>query len=224
MDNKQLVALHAAKKVKSGMLVGLGTGSTANFFIDELARLQVEEGLKITAVASSIVSANRARSLGLALTALENIHTVDLYVDGADEITPDYALLKGRGYDLVREKLLARAATEFIVVADPSKLVTHIGEKFAIPIEVMPFAWQLVKARLETIGGVGELRQNVAKDGLAITSYGSLVLDMQFKNISCIELDALLNSTPGVVEHGIFVGLASKILIADSGNITELSV
>ena len=224
MDNKQLVALHAAKSVKSGMLVGLGTGSTANFFIDELARLQIEEGLKVTTVASSVVSANRARSLGLALTALENIVTIDLYVDGADEITPEYALLKGRGYDLVREKLLARAAKEFIVVADPSKLVQHIGEKFAIPVEVMPFAWQLVKARLEAISGVGDLRQNAAKDGLAITSYGSLVLDMKFENISCVDLDSLLNGMPGVVEHGIFAGLATKILIADDGKITELSV
>ena len=224
MDNKQLVALHAAKSVKSGMLVGLGTGSTANFFIDELARMQVEEGLKIITVASSVVSANRARSLGLALTALENIASIDLYVDGADEITPEYALLKGRGYDLVREKLLARAAKEFIVVADPSKLVKHIGEKFAIPIEVMPFAWQLVKARLEAVGGVGDLRQNVAKDGLAITSYGSLVLDMKFENISCTDLNTLLNSTPGVVEHGIFAGLATKVLIADVGEITELSM
>ena len=224
MDNKQLVALHAAKSVKSGMLVGLGTGSTANFFIDELARMQVEEGLKIITVASSVVSANRARSLGLALTALENIASIDLYVDGADEITPEYALLKGRGYDLVREKLLARAAKEFIVVADPSKLVKHIGEKFAIPVEVIPFAWQLVKARLEAVGGVGDLRQNVAKDGLAITSYGSLVLDMKFENISCTDLNALLNSTPGVVEHGIFAGLATKVLIADFGEITELSM
>ena len=224
MDNKQLVALHAVKSVRSGMLVGLGTGSTANFFIDELARLQNEEGLKVTTVASSVVSANRARSLGLSLTALENIASIDLYVDGADEITPEYALLKGRGYDLVREKLLARAAKEFIVVADPSKSVQYIGEKFAIPVEVMPFAWQLVKACLEAAGGLGELRQNAGRDGLVITSYGSLVLDMTFKNISCADLDALLNSMPGVVEHGIFVGLATKILIADNGKITELNV
>lgn len=224
MDNKQLVAIHAAKSVRSGMLVGLGTGSTANFFIDELARLQKEEDLKITTVASSVVSANRARSLGLDLTAFENIHAIDLYVDGADEISPEYALLKGRGYDLVREKLLARAAREFIVVADLSKLVSHIGEKFSIPIEVMPFAWQLVKARLEAMGGVGDLRQNAAKDGLSISSYGSLVLDMKFENYPSIELDILINNTPGVVEHGIFIHLATKILIADAGKITEVNV
>ena len=224
MDNKQLVAHHAVKSVKSGMLVGLGTGSTANFFIDELARLQNEAGLSITTVASSVVSAHRARRLGLKLTALENIESIDLYIDGADEITPEYSLLKGRGYDLVREKLLARAAKEFIVVADPSKLVSHIGEKFSIPIEVMPFAWQLVKAQLERLGGVGELRQNVAKDGLSITSHGSLVLDMKFEHISCADLNTLLNSMPGVVEHGIFIGLATKILIADAGKITEVIV
>ncbi|MBA3696510.1 MAG: ribose 5-phosphate isomerase A, partial [Methylotenera sp.] len=126
MNDKQLVALQAAKYVKDGMLVGLGTGSTANYFIEELARCQQQEGLKITTVASSTISAQKAQSLQLPIVALEHISSIDLYVDGADEIDPQRTLLKGRGSDLVKEKLLAKAATQFIAVADESKLVSHI--------------------------------------------------------------------------------------------------
>ena len=222
MNDKQLVAVHAAKKVQNDMLVGLGTGSTANYFIEELARRQREEQLKVTTIASSQVSMIKAQSLGLSVIALNQVDSIDLYVDGADEITPDNTLLKGRGYDLVLEKLLAKAATQFLVVADKSKLVARIGTNFAIPIEVMPMAWKTAKRSLELAGGVGDLRQNAAKDGLAISSHGSLVLDMQF-DVSITEenLNHLINNTPGVVEHGIFRGLARGILIAADGMIEE---
>jgi ribose 5-phosphate isomerase A len=222
MNDKQLVALQAAKYVRSGMLVGLGTGSTANYFIEELARLYSNHGLKITTVASSTISAQFAQSLALPIVALEHISTIDLYVDGADEITPDMTLLKGRGSDLVKEKLLAKAAIQFIAVADSSKLVSHIGSNFPIPIEVIPFAWQLTKRSLEAIGGIGNLRPNAAKDGFWITSHGSYVLDMKFHNHHDAGiLNALINNTPGVVEHGIFYDLTDAILIADNGTVTE---
>jgi len=220
MNDKQAVALEAASYVKNDMIVGLGTGSTANYFIDALAERQRTEHLRITTVASSNISMIKAQSAGLTVLSLSQLSQIDLYVDGADEITPDNALLKGRGYDLVMEKLLAKAAKQFIVVADKSKLVSRIGENFAIPIEVMPFAWQAAKRSLEAIGGVGELRQNVAKDGLSITSYGSLVLDMRFDaSLDADRLNALINNIPGVIEHGIFAKLASTILIADQGQI-----
>ncbi len=222
INDKYTVAIHAAKYVKSGMLVGLGTGSTANYFIEELARRQLEENLKVTAIASSNISMIKAQSLGLNVIGLTQVSEIDLYVDGADEITPDMTLLKGRGYDLVLEKLLAKAAKQFLVVADKSKLVPRIGSNFAIPIEVMPVAWKAAKRNLEAAGGVGELRQNVAKDGLTVTSHGSLVLDMTFdKSISENALNQLINNTPGVVEHGIFYGLSSCVLIADNGSIEE---
>ncbi|MDD2833580.1 MAG: ribose-5-phosphate isomerase RpiA [Methylotenera sp.] len=222
MNDKQLVALHAAKHVKHDMLVGLGTGSTANYFIEELARLAREEHLKLTTVASSTISAQKAQSLNLPIVALEHISSIDLYVDGADEITPDKTLLKGRGSDLVKEKLLAKAARQFIAVADASKLVTHIGENFAIPIEVIPFAWQLAKKSLDQIGAVGGLRPNAAKDGYWVTSHGSYVLDMKFaENTDAKELNALINNIPGVVEHGIFHNLADIVLIARDGRVTE---
>ena len=222
MNDKQIVAIHAAKYVKSGMLVGLGTGSTANYFIEELARRQKDENLKVTAIASSQVSMIKAQSLGLNVIALAQVAEIDLYVDGADEITPDMTLLKGRGYDLVLEKLLAKAAKQFLVVADNSKLVERIGTNYAIPIEVMPMAWKTAKRTLEAAGGVGDLRPNAAKDGLSISSHGSLVLDMMFdKSITESALNQLINNTPGVVEHGIFYGLTSVVLIAGDGTVEE---
>lgn len=222
INDKQAVAIHAASYVKNDMLIGLGTGSTANYFIEELAWRQREENLQVTTIASSIVSMIKAQNLGLNVIALNQISEIDLYVDGADEITPNMTLLKGRGYDLVLEKLLAKAAKQFLVVADKSKLVERIGTNFSIPIEVMPMAWKAAKRSLEAISGMGDLRQNVAKDGLTVTSHGSLVLDMVFdQSITEAQLNQLINDTPGVVEHGIFCELASGILIAENGRVTE---
>jgi ribose 5-phosphate isomerase A len=220
MNDKQAVALEAASYVKNDMIVGLGTGSTANYFIEALATRQQQENLRITTVASSNISMIKAQSAGLKVLSLAQLSQIDLYVDGADEITADNSLLKGRGYDLVMEKLLAKAAKEFIVVADKSKLVSRIGENYPIPVEVMPFAWQAAKRSIEALGGSGDLRPNAAKDGLCITSHGSLVLDMRFDaSIDSHQLNALLNNVPGVVEHGVFARLASRILIADQGKI-----
>jgi ribose 5-phosphate isomerase A len=222
MNDKQLVAIHAARFVQNGMLVGLGTGSTANYFIEELARRQQQENLVVTTIASSNISMIKAQTQGLKVIGLQQVSAIDLYVDGADEITPTMSLLKGRGYDLVMEKLLAKAAQRFLVVADQSKMVAKIGTNFPIPIEVMPNAWQTAKRSLEQLGGVGDLRPNVAKDGLCMTSYGSLVLDMRFDpSISEATLNQWLNNTPGVVEHGIFYDLAHGVLIADQGHVEE---
>lgn len=222
MNDKQLVAIHAAKFVENDMLVGLGTGSTANYFIEELARRQQEDGLKVTTISSSNVSMIKAQNLGLNVIGIQQVNSIDLYIDGADEITPDLVLLKGRGYDLVMEKLLAKAAKQFLVVADKTKLVGKIGSNFPIPIEVMPFAWQATLKSIEAAGGTGHLRENVAKDGLCMTSHGSLVLDMKFsQSIDAADLNHLLNDIPGVVEHGIFHSLASAVLVAHEGTVEE---
>ena len=137
MNDKQAVALEAASYVQHDMIVGLGTGSTANYFIEALAERQKTEQLRVTTVASSNISMIKAQSAGLTVLSLSQLSQIDLYVDGADEITPDNTLLKGRGYDLVMEKLLAKAAKQFIVVADKSKLVDRIGTNYPIPIEVI---------------------------------------------------------------------------------------
>jgi len=223
MNDKEQVANHAAQLVQNGMLVGLGTGSTADLFIEGLARRIKNEDLKITAVASSVVSTIKAQSLGIPLTAIEHIKYVDLYVDGADEVTADNILLKGQGADLVKEKLLARSSKQFVVLIDQTKTVNKIGEKFPVPIEVMPFAWQMVKEQLEKLSGKGSLRQN-GKGGFAVSSHGSLILDMTFAHsMDSHQLDQILNNIPGVVEHGIFINLASIVLLAKNGNVSELT-
>ena len=218
MNDKELVAFEAAKLAKNGMVIGLGTGSTANYFIEHLAKRQAEEGLSISTVASSTISAIKAESCGLKVVSIGQLKRIDLYVDGADEITPNLSLLKGRGQDLVMEKLLAKAADQFIVVADKSKLVSRIGEKFIIPIEVIPSAWRMVKHQLEKQGAQGDIRLNAGKDNVSISAHGSYVLDMQFPaRINDEALNTLLNNTPGIVEHGVFYGVASQVLIADTG-------
>jgi len=220
MNDKELVAFEAAKLAKNGMLIGLGTGSTANYFIEHLAKRQADEGLSISTVASSTISAIKAESCGLKVVSIAQLSHIDLYVDGADEITPNLNLLKGRGQDLVMEKLLATVAKQFVVVADKSKLVKRIGEKFVIPIEVMPGAWKIVKYQLEQHGATGDIRLNAGQDNVALSAQGNYILDMKFPPSADDQaLNGLLNATPGIVEHGVFYGVASQVLVADKGQI-----
>lgn len=220
MNDKMRVAHFAAQQVSSGMLIGLGTGSTANCFIDALAQRQENEALDCQYVASSIVTMTYASQAGLKLVGIDWVANLDLYVDGADEVAPDLSLLKGRGSDLVREKLLAQNSREFWVLIDPSKKVDHIGQKFPIAVEVMPFAVSLVKNSLSTMDVEVVLRRQ--GDGLHVTSHGCLVLDCQFKNASLDSLDQQLNALPGVVEHGIFILPQTRVFCGQDGTVTEL--
>jgi ribose 5-phosphate isomerase A len=220
INDKQRVAIHVANLVEEGMIVGLGTGSTANYFIEQLAHRKQQENLQFTAVASSVVSTIKAQQLGLNMMAIEHLRQLDLYVDGADEVSPEMSLLKGRGFDLVKEKLLAKASAKFYVLVDNSKIVTRIGELFPIPVEVSPFSWQMVLRNLQQIGGTGGLRKNAKGDGLAISSQGNLIFDMTFDaSLNAQELNAELNAVPGIIEHGIFHHLATTIFIGDKGEI-----
>jgi ribose 5-phosphate isomerase A len=221
MNDKELVAQQALQYVSENMIIGLGTGSTANCFIDALAKRNKEEKLNIRTVSSSVVSMIKAKEVGLPIIAMEQINEIDLYIDGADEITPDLTLLKGRGYDLVREKLLARSAKKFIVIADESKIVENIGDNFPVPSEVQPFAWELVKNILMK-KGTGDIRINSAKDGYAITSCGNFVLDFNYTEKNIEKLNALLCQTPGIVEHGIFYNIAHGALISSNGKVREI--
>lgn len=221
MNPKQRVALHAANLVEQNMVVGLGTGSTANFFIEALAQRCRTEKLSIRTVSSSAISAIKAREAGLPVLSIAELESVDIYVDGADEVTPDLTLLKGRGQDLVNEKLLASAADQFFVLVDESKLVERIGHTFPIPVEVMPQAWRLVISQLKHQGGEGQLRLNASGDNVAVTASGSLVLDMQFKNMDSLELTMILDTIPGIVEHGIFSDIASAVFIGGDSEVEE---
>ena len=221
MNDKELVAQQALQYVSENMIIGLGTGSTANCFIDALAKRNKEEKLNIRTVSSSMVSMIKAKEAGLPIIAMEQINEIVLYIDGADEITPDLTLLKGRGYDLVREKLLARSAKKFIVIADESKIVENIGDNFPVPSEVQPFAWELVKNILMK-KGTGDIRINSAKDGYAITSCANFVLDFNYTEKNIEKLNALLCQTPGIVEHGIFYNIAHGALISSNGKVREI--
>ena len=221
MNDKELVAHEVLGLVKNNMTVGLGTGSTANLFIEALAKKIKEESLNIAVVASSTVSQLKAQEAGLNYISLDQISEIDLYVDGADEITKELEILKGRGYDLVREKLLAQSSKSFIVIGDKSKIVSKIGENYPIPVEITPIAWKITKNIIENIAENCVLRPNTAGDAFAITSYGNYVLDCEFKYEDLSKLANEISSIPGVFEHGIFLNLAKVALIANDGVIIK---
>lgn len=223
MNEKEQVAKEAINYIKDGMIIGLGTGSTANLFIDFLSTKVKQESLNIKVVASSTVSQIRAINSGLSYISLDQIESIDLYIDGADEVTRELEVLKGRGYDLVREKLLAKTSKQFIVIGDKSKMVTKIGEKFAIPIEITPIAWKIAKKLITEISQKCDLRPNAAGDAYAITSYGNYVLDCEFKYDDLSKLASEISQIPGVIEHGIFLDMTHLALIADQGNIMKYS-
>lgn len=223
MEDKEKIAIEALKYVENKTTIGLGTGSTANFFIKHLAAKIQNEKLDIQVVASSTVSELEAHKYGLKLISMDLLNDIDLYVDGADEVTDDLNVLKGRGYDLVKEKLLAQSAKKFIVIADHSKHVSFIGEKYPIPIEVMKNSWRLTKKLLDRIGQ-GGLRKNSAGDAFSISSAGNYIFDYQFKEKDIKKLHEEILTTPGVVETGIFYKITDLALIIENGDIGVISL
>lgn len=226
MDDKQLVGIRAASYVESGMVVGLGTGSTANHFLHELGRRVREERLDVRVVSSSFPTAFLAAELGLPLVGIDQLAggRIDLYADGADEVTPGRDLLKGRGFDLVKEKILAQASARFVVFVDSSKLVDRLGTRFPIPVEVLPFAVRTVQRHLEGLGGRAAVRLTPQKDAVVITAQGNLVLDTVFDpSVDVVSLAGPLRGIAGVAEHGIFPGkgLVSAVLVAEGGVVSE---
>jgi ribose 5-phosphate isomerase A len=222
VDGKQKVGIEAASRVRSGMVVGLGTGSTATYFIQELGRRIKTEGLAIQGVPSSFACFNLARRSGIPLVAMDQIDRVDIYADGADEVDPGKCLLKGRGAAMLGEKLLAEAADRFLVLVDEGKLVQRLGTRFPVPVETLPAAQSLVEARLEALGAQVTLRPAGGKDGPVVTDAGNLVLDAVFPSgADWPALDAALDALPGVVGHGLFLRYArkSEVLVgaADGG-------
>lgn len=223
MDDKELVAQTALDYVKNNSIVGLGTGSTANYFIDGLAKKIKKENLNIQVVASSTISGINAANAGLHCVSLDQIESIDLYVDGADEIVLNKSIevLKGRGYDLIREKLLASSSNECIIIGDNSKIVDKIGMNFPIPVEVSPIGWKITKKIIAQFATECNLRKNTAGDGFAITSYGNLVLDCKFESSDIITLSTQLSDIPGVLEHGIFLNIVHIAIIANNGDIKK---
>jgi ribose 5-phosphate isomerase A len=226
-EAKRLVAKRAAELVEDGTVVGLGTGSTATLFIRELAARVQRGELNIRCVASSDVSHELAVSLGMHVETLAELPELDLYIDGADEVcvaTGVHAgldLIKGGGGALLREKIVASAAKEFIVVADSTKLVKMLG-KFPLPVEIIQMALPLVEPKLAALGFTPKLRQ--AKDGSGpyVTDEGNYILDCFSTGIAEPESTAAeIRSIVGVVEHGLFLGMATLALVADEDGVAE---
>jgi ribose 5-phosphate isomerase A len=222
MEDKEIIAIKALDYVYDNSVIGLGTGSTANFFIKHLANKIKNERLNIQVVASSTVSEIEATRNKLNLIGIDTLETLDLYVDGADEITNDLNVLKGRGYDLVKEKILAQSANKFIIIADHSKRVNRIGENYPIPIEVLKSTWRLSKKILDKFGQ-GSLRKNAAGDAYAISSAGNYIFDYSFDEVPLRDLHEKILTTPGVIETGIFYAITDCALIVDNGHIEVLS-
>lgn len=217
---KQQAAERALGLVESGMTVGLGSGSTATLWIKLLGEKVRTEGLKIRAIASSDDSEKLGRSYEIPFTSFDEVKSLDLTVDGADEVAPGLALIKGGGGKLLREKIVASATKRFVIVADGSKQVEKLG-KFPLPVEVIQMAEPLVSRELRELGFTPKVRAD--KDGSRyITDEGNLILDCSGVLIEDpAAMAAKLDSIVGVVEHGLFLGMANLALIAEEGGIVE---
>src|SRR5580692_6131475 len=219
-EAKLLVAKRAVEFVEPGMAVGLGTGTTATLFIRELGK-RVAQGLKIRCVASSDASHELGLSLGMDVLTLDELPELDLYVDGADEVGPGLALIKGGGGALLRERIVASAAKEFLVVVDSTKLVEHLG-KFPLPVEVIKMALPVVEPRLTALGLNPRQRQAKSGNGPYLTDEGNYIFDCACGVIDDPEvLAAEIRGIVGVVEHGLFLGMATLALIAGEDGVTE---
>lgn len=211
MNAKQLAAEHAVQFVKNGMTVGLGTGSTSAFAIEAIGK-KINQGLSVKAVASSIRSEELARKVGISLIPFSEVESIDIYIDGADEVDKNLNLIKGGGAALLREKILAFNSKEFAVIIDSSKLVQHLG-KFLLPVEIIPFAMELTLKQLQKAGCITSVRTENNKPH--ITDNGNLIIDCDFKKIENVEsLHHFINNIPGVVENGLFLNnIVSKVIV-----------
>jgi ribose 5-phosphate isomerase A len=221
-DDRKRAAAHASLKyVKDGMILGLGTGSTARHMLEGLARRIRDEGLRVSGVPTSLATAEAARLLGVPLTSLEDHPVLDVAIDGADEVDPRLDLIKGLGGALFREKIVAAAAKKFIVVVDDSKLVPRLGTKSPVPVEVHEFGWRATQAALEALGARVVLR---TRDGETFhTDNGNRILDAGFGPIrSPAKLAASLDAVPGVVGHGLFLNIADMVLAASDRGVRTL--
>jgi ribose 5-phosphate isomerase A len=203
--------------VEDGMTLGLGTGDTAGRFVDALARRVGEERLAVACVATSEATAARARAGGLELRTLPEFERLDLAFDGADEVDPNLDLIKGGGGAQTRERLVAASADRFIVLVDAGKLVPVLGAGFPVAVEALPEAIRLVARRLEALGAVPVLRRaRAGGDAPYVTDLGGRILDARFPRIDdAAALSAALDAIPGVVGHGLFVGIASLVLVGE---------
>jgi ribose 5-phosphate isomerase A len=213
---KRAAAERALELVRAGTVIGLGTGTTTRYFIDALGR-RVRDGLGVHAVVTSEESRWLAQQYGIPLVD-DLTGPLDLAVDGADEIDRELNCIKGRGGALLREKIVAHASRRFVLIADETKLVRQLG-RGTVPIEVLPFLWQVTSRAIESVGGAPELR--MAGDRPYTTDNQNLVLDTRFSSVDQ-QLATLLHTIPGVLEHGIFLGMAQAAIVAGTSGVGVL--
>ena len=216
ISEKQLAAEAAVEYVKDGMIVGLGTGSTTEFAVKKLGE-RVRDGLSIRGIPTSDVTKKQAEEEGIPLIDFSETMYIDLTIDGADEIDADLNMIKGGGAALLREKIVASASREEIIIVSSEKFVHQLGS-FPLPVEVIPFGWQVIFNKLETLGGSPDLR---LKQGQPLrTDQGNYIIDCRFSQIiDAVQLEQRLNMIPGVVENGLFTGLCSRMIMADGDKI-----
>ena len=218
---KQIVANAAIKEVKSDMIIGLGSGSTAALMIKSLAGEICSGKLKnIRGVATSFQSEVLALELGIPLIDLASVSEIDLAIDGADEVDPWFQLIKGGGACHVREKLVASKANELLIVVDETKIVQNLNKSFPLPVEVLPNAWKQVQEVLSKMKSNSTLRMANKKAGPVVTDQGNLILDVFFNEgiKRPKEIEKSINNIPGVLENGLFVDLADKVLVGKIEN------
>ncbi len=216
-DLKMAAAQSAVALITDGMIVGLGSGTTAAFAITDLGR-RVQHGLHIVGVPTSERTAEQARALGIPIATLDEEPNVDITIDGADEVEKaSLNLIKGHGGALLREKIVASASKKLVIIVDESKLVDRLAVRDPVPVEVVPFGWQTTARRLSSLGAKPSLRRN--PDGKPFHSDGgNYILDCAFDSrFSAEELAQRLDHVVGVVEHGLFIGLTSEVHVGDSG-------
>ena len=210
-DKKRRAAEQALELLKDRQVIGLGTGSTATFVIEGIAR-RVSERLSVVGVPTSVATARLARALGIPLVELNEVESIDITFDGADEVDSDFNMIKGGGGALTREKLVALASKQRVILIDEGKIVSKLGQSRSLPVEVLPFAWTMSARNLSGLGCQANLRE---RDGEPfITDNGNYILDCDFGPIDCPSaLESRIKLLPGVIESGLFIGIADTLVI-----------
>jgi ribose 5-phosphate isomerase A len=219
---KQASAEAAVALVEDGMILGLGTGSTAKLAVAVLGK-RVGSGLRVTGIPTSEFTAQQARSLGIPISTVDEHPEIAMTIDGADEVElGTLNLIKGRGGALLREKIVASASKRLTIIVDESKLVDKLGSHFALPVELVPFGWPAAARRIEALGAKVTLRTG-AEGKTFVTDGGHYIVDCEFGPIpSPAQLDQELNSIVGVVEHGLFLGMATQVIVAGANGVKTL--